>query len=148
MSLPVLNNESVTLCGPCGGACCKSMPGSAMPEDFGAPNRDVMRERISAALASGRWAIDWYEGDPTDGDADSADYMRPATKGKEGRKRDGSWGGACTFHGPMGCALAFEARPWECRMLEPSAGKTCALSTGKSHVAIAWMPYADILGDM
>jgi hypothetical protein len=64
--LIVLNNENPAICAPCGGQCCKHMPGAASPEDFGAPDREAMRDRLRTAFDSGLWAIDWWEGDPRD----------------------------------------------------------------------------------
>lgn len=136
-------------CGSCGGACCKQLPGIASPDDFGAPDRDEMRMRLKTAFDSGRWAIDWWEGDPRDGrdELDSARYVRPATKWREGRVRDASWGGACTFFGAVGCELAADERPLGCRSLEPAANhKDCIPHDGdKRDMAIAWLPYLDLL---
>lgn len=154
VALPVVPNaEAAAVCRECGGGCCKSMPGIAAPEDFGAPDLDVMRERISAALATGRWAIDWWEGDPTDGDLDCVEYIRPAVMMHEGRLRHPSWGGRCTFLGPSGCTLQHDDRPHNCRALVPNPEfktESCVMPPGlqKQDYAIAWMPYADLLGDM
>lgn len=143
--LPVLNSyERPDLCAPCGGSCCKQMPGSATPEDFGAPDRAVMVTRIRSALASGLWSIDWWEGD-LDGH-DSPNYLRPATVSGRGRIFDPSWGGACVFHREDGCAI-FPSRPSGCRGLEPnkdSHGCTPRHS-GKQDCIRAWAEYQDEL---
>jgi hypothetical protein len=144
-------NENPTLCSSCGGKCCKQMPGITHPEDWGLPSDT---SRLEAALNSGRWAIDWWEGDPenTTGDymkdnVDRAFYVRPATQGNEGLLMDASWGGACTFHSEIGCTLSTNDRPKECRDLKPAEGGSCSMTTEftKRNAAIAWLPYNDFL---
>lgn len=137
------------VCGPCGGACCKQMPGAAMPEDFGAPDRRRMEQMLTDRLASGRWAIDWWEGDPRPGknDLDRGYFVRPATAARRGRIFDPSWGGACTFHGPSGCEI-FADRPSGCRGLRPASdypGGCTVMHSDKVDAAIAWIPYHRIL---
>jgi Fe-S-cluster containining protein len=159
-SLPVLTNESAAICGPCGGKCCKGMPGIFSPEDLGAPNRAAMRERITGMLRTGSYAIDWWDGDPRPGkDYDDADYLssvefvRPAVKGHEGVLRHPSWGGACTFLGPTGCAHTFENRPSNCRELVPNPKGpkgSCKMPEGldKQAYVLMWLPYADLLDEI
>lgn len=154
-SLPIFNDrrEDAAACGPCGGKCCKSMPGIATPEDFGAPDRDVMQSRLREALSSGRWAIDWWEGDPRpDSHAlDAAYFVRPATWDKRGTLYDPSWGGRCTFLGVKGCELEYDARPRNCRALIPRPGTSCVETdedggrVNKDRYAIAWIPYIGLL---
>lgn len=154
-SLPVLVDrfEDASKCGPCGGKCCRLMPGIAVPEDFGAPDRDTMRSRLRAAFETKRWAIDWWEGDPREGSnaLDSAEFVRPATRGKEGTLFDPSWGGTCTFLGPKGCELAHDDRPRNCRGLVPNHPNSCAEehSDGerveKVDYVLAWIPYLGLL---
>lgn len=131
-------------CSACGGRCCKTMPGCAYPEDFG-----QALEKLDSALASGRWAIDWWEGDPRPGkdEMSKAYFVRPAVKGHEGRIYHGAWGGECTFLGPYGCELASDERPRECRHLEPLPEGVCEMhgDCGKQSAAIAWIPHAEAL---
>jgi Fe-S-cluster containining protein len=143
--------ENKTLCAECGGVCCKALPGGTFPEDFGMPDE----ARLQAALASGRYAIDWWEGDVTGGERGQTYFVRPAVKGSEGELRDPAWGGTCTFfiHG-TGCELAFSDRPYECRFLEPMPlvdGRPkcrmdypCGVPCKKAS-AIAWVPYQYLL---
>ena len=159
-SLPVLTNEDAKTCGACGGKCCKGMPGILAPEDVGAPDRDVMRARLVEMLSSGRYAIDWWEGDPRRkaerGDDDylgSVDYVRPAVKGYEGQLEHPSWGGECTFLRPDGCSMSFAERPHNCRELVPSAEwarNGCKLTgdLDKRAYVLMWLPYADLLTDI
>lgn len=147
----LFDSQDATACTACGGACCKAMPGGSHPNDWGAPNVAEMERRIAAALGSGRYAIDWWEGDPRgleEGDlgyVSQGFYIRPATKGKEGRVYDASWGGECTFLMPTGCTLAHDARPLECRTLEPRYPYRCEQHHGKHATAVAWIEYHSLL---
>lgn len=152
-SIITFDTQDSTACAACGGACCKSMPGGTHPDDWGAPNTSIMFDRLVVALSSGLWSIDWWEGDPRgleEGDAGYVSqglYVRPATKGDEGRTFHASWGGECTFLTPAGCTLAHDARPLECRALEPKYPMRCEQHHGKNLTATAWIPYHDILLD-
>ena len=100
------------------------MPGIAHPSQFGLPKT----EKLVASLASGLWAIDWWEGDPRaegveeKGSIRCGWYVRPSTMGNEGRLYDPSWGGRCVFHTDTGCSLAREQMPWSCLTLKPQSG--------------------------
>ena len=136
-------------CSECGGSCCKSFPGAAMPRDFGAPDVAVMRYRIASALASRRWSVDWWE------DTSPQPFIRPATVAGFGKLRDPSWGGTCTFHGPNGCTI-FPSRPSGCRGLKPDVkggeGRkiyTCLPKhSTKEQAKRAWKPYAAMLWEL
>ena len=114
------------------------MPGAAYPSDFG---HDF--QKVKEAIDSGRWCVDWWEGDVADGDRDRTFYVRPATKGNEGLTHDPSWGGECVFLGEKGCVLSSEERPTECRHLVPNPKFRCVLEgiVGKKGAAIAWLPF-------
>ncbi len=134
-------------CAPCGGKCCETCPGSTSPEDWGAPDLAVMEVRLRAAFATGRWAVDQWDGDAHHTDSalrHNVFYVRAATKGQErldepfdrlvepvdddddlitlAARRMVRPRFPCTFHSPTGCELAFEARPIECRALKPRSG--------------------------
>jgi len=64
------------------------------------------------ALASGRWTLDWWEGQTP-----APYFVRPAIKGHEGRLFHLGCGGECTFLGPGGCEL--RRHPLQCRLLRP-----------------------------
>ena len=111
------------VCKKCGGRCCQRMPGSCLPADF---NKDMVM--VKAALVSGRYCIDWWEGDPRKGrnSLSRAYYIRPAGKGKEGQLTDPTWGNiACTFLTDEGCILEPDERPAGCRLLEPVKKEDC-----------------------
>lgn len=135
--------EPGKLCASCG-KCCKSLPGAHLPDDFGID----MLEQVRAALASGRYAIDWWEGDVIeDGDLSSVMFLRPATKGKEGVVYDPSWGGECTFLTDTGCSLHRSKMPAECKALRPTRTPDgdCPSELDKEAAARAWRPYQSLL---
>ena len=135
--------EPSAACKTCG-QCCKSLPGAHVPDDFGL---DLI-ESVRAKLASGRYALDWWEGDVAESrELDSVLYLRPATKRLEGKVFDGSWGGECTFLTPSGCSLARPDMPAECKALRPRSSRKgdCPSTFGKQEVALAWRPYQSLL---
>lgn len=139
-----MNNEffiNIPLCTECGGRCCKRMPGTAYPSDFNSP------EEIKKAIESGKYAIDWWEGDPGDGDLRKAYFVRPSTKDKIGKIYDATWGGECTFLTKKGCKLKPNKRPKECRDLEPKPDFDCVMhnETCKQKACIAWRKHFDLL---
>ena len=125
------------LCKKCGGKCCQELPGCCLPEDF-----DNDENKVKAALKSGNYAIDWWEGD------EPLYFVRPATKlGKEKECLfDPSWGGECIFFTQdIGCALPYEQRPSGCRLLEPvESGKCISHGAGKWEAALAWKGYHEM----
>ncbi len=134
------------MCIECGGTCCKTIPGACFPSDFDLPGNYT---KLDAALQSGKFCIDWWEGDPRP-DLDEHVYgyfVRPATKGMEGKRHDASWGGVCTFLSDTGCVLAENDRPLNCQYLEPNIGGDCIChdNKNKQNAAIAWLPYCDVL---
>lgn len=150
-------------CAPCGGKCCAQVPGSTSPEDWGAPDLDAMRSRIAEALASGRWTVDrWYAEYHRDAPLDhDVLFVRPARKGWEGFRFDEleepAWtrfllrpmAHPCTFHSASGCELGADARPLECRTLEPMpSGTACKQHGGaKMDRALEWAAYQSVLPD-
>lgn len=137
-----MNFENMKICAVCGGKCCKRMPGICFPEDF-----DNDQSKIKAAIDSGRYCVDWFENFD-----DQGYYVRPATVGNEGKKRDPSWGGQCTFLTSHGCKLDHDNRPIECRMLEPVAEDGCKVHldrdnmTAKEYASKQWADYQGFLG--
>lgn len=82
------------------------------------------------------------------GYVDQGFYVRPATKGDEGRTYHASWGGECTFLKETGCSLSHNERPLECRTLEPKYPLRCEQHHGKHATAIAWLPYHTLLEEL
>lgn len=133
------------VCAACGGKCCRSMPGEAFPEDFEGGSYDA----VLAALKTGNWAVDWWEGDPREGSYElrRGYYLRPRTIGAHDIL-DPSWGGPCVFWMPStGCELEPKDRPRSCRELEPVAGGGCVIhdGSGKHAAALAWLPFTDVI---
>ena len=139
--------ENKKICSACGGQCCNTLPGACFPSDFNLPG-DI--SFLETALKTGRWAIDWWEGDPRQGGNEYSRgfFVRPAIKGQEGKMFDGSWGGVCTFLKNDCCALDADKRPSNCRNLEPKESGCITHDDSKRGAAIAWIPYYKILEDM
>lgn len=133
--------ENKELCSKCGGKCCKNMPGAAYPEDFG---NDT--QAIKKAIKSGKWAIDWWEGDPGDGKPEEAYFVRPAIKGIKEIYHP-AWGGECVFLTKKGCSLHPEKRPKNCRLVEPAPDGFCKThkNVGKQDAALQWRPFYELL---
>jgi Fe-S-cluster containining protein len=140
--------ENMGVCAKCGGMCCKEMPGVTSPEQWGIP---LDEERVRKALRSGKWAVDWWEGDPRglgyeDSGAVSIGYfIRPAVVGGGRGIFDPTWGGRCVFLRENGCELPENDRPLGCKLLEPNASNPgkCKMhgEFSKKEAAIAWLPY-------
>lgn len=131
------------ICAACGGKCCKRLPGAVYPSDI----EPTTAGAIATLLKTGKYVVDWWEGDPRGLSWDNPDrvdvgyFIRPATVGCT-RIEDPSWGGICTFLGTRGCKLEFGSRPLGCRMLEPRADKDCEChGFDKLHATMAWLPY-------
>lgn len=145
-----MSTENRKVCAACGGKCCKHVPGGVYPHQVPAGGiRDLL---------SGRYVIDWLDGDPRDNHNEFGRgyFIRPATKGAEHRRTDPSWGGVCTFLGPEGCELSEHERPFGCVDLipgDPSVEGSCRprmerYSYGcndKQRCAIAWVERIDEL---
>ena len=151
--------ENKSLCKACDGVCCKRYAGCIWPDEFA--NWDELVE----GLASGVLAIDQWEGDPRyeetpDYDDRPDDYLsccrfiRPAHKPGTGTTAwrqpqevydHQSYGGECVhFVEGLGCRLAWDARPVQCRMLKPMPkGDGCEIQGEytKQDAALAWLPY-------
>ena len=110
------DKENRSICAACIRKCCERYPGTAFPKDFGTKRADVLAA-VRAAIETGHYCFDWWEGDLLGGDAGRYRtlFVRPATKNRIGVVEDPSWGGACTFLSVEGCALDFEKRPYGCR---------------------------------
>jgi len=137
--------EDKAICAACGGKLgCKTMPCAAFPADFGKTHSAILRG-VRAALKTGNWSIDWWEGDPREGKNERACgyFVRPATVKGRGVHFDPSWGGTCVFLKTDGCALPFEKRPEQGRMLQPTAQGECPPPPEypKDKCAIAWQDY-------
>lgn len=142
-----------SICSACQGKCCKSNPGCTFPEDFGLPGDKIT---LLAALFSGTFCIDYWEGDlPDEENGDLIAYfIRPSIKGHEGKLNHAGWGGECNLLTPLGCSLANKERPTECRHLIPNAkdSRLCKLDNkeifGKVAACVAWLPYNDLLEEL
>lgn len=134
--------ENKKICSKCGGECCKTLPGSAHPDDFDMENGP---SKLIAALNSGKWCFDYWEGDARKGEHFylRTYFVRPAIKGLEGEVIDATWGGECTFLTESGCSIKnIEDRPHECRFLEPLKRQNCIQhGNTKCENSVAWLKY-------
>lgn len=143
------------ICTKCSSKCCKQMPGETVPDDFTCNGEDLPTA-ILQALESGKWVIDWWEGDPRDFDDDNPEYIssgyyvRPRAKNDRTGNFCPSWSGECVFLSKDGCTLAPEDRPTSCRLLEPKQDGNCIMHDGggKHAAAMAWLPYWEMLHNM
>lgn len=132
---------SAEACRKCNGVCCKALPGMAVPEDFGG---DLL-ESLTKAFKTGKWAIDWWEGDlPVEYNGDRGYHVRPKVKNVD-NLFDPSCGGVCTFFtSGAGCSLSLLDRPAVCRSLELIDGSTCNQhGADKEWASVLWVPYHD-----
>ena len=141
MKLQVLEFVS-DKCAPCGGKCCKSYPGTAIPKDFGDSREEVIR-KVRKLVVEGDWTLDCWE---EDRQAPRTLFVRPATVGAEKYTFDASYGGRCTFlNDEFGCVLARKEMPSQCRSLDPDNG---CKGMGKLEAALAWEDYQDFLRNL
>jgi hypothetical protein len=146
INLPVFKSNP-EVCGECGGKCCQNLPGAAHPEQFGAPDKNIMLNNIVKALKSGRWVLDYYtfglDSSKIENIVDIK-YMRPKTP-DDRQFLSSNWPrGKCTFHTDKGCELTDEERPIECKTLEPGI-KECKQHGKRKDIANEWKPYQDIV---
>jgi len=133
-------------CASCG-QCCKRMPGNISPEQL-QPDVEANLRRL---LATGNYAIDWWEGDPRGGPflksgIGKAHFLRPRHKSRPGKIFDPSWGDSpCVFLSDNGCILPRSQRPKECLEMVPVRGGACLSTFPKQRAAIAWLPFNDML---
>ena len=141
LKLPVVSVpdsfERRDLCAPCGGKCCSKHAGAAMPSDFGSTRAEILA-RLTAALSTGNWAIDWWDGDPRPMryELGQAYYVRPRHVNTEALW-DPTYGGhACVFHSADGCQI-FDERPSGCRGLKPGNPDCTVQHSSKQEACIA-----------
>lgn len=142
------DNRNPSICMRCTSVCCKNAPGIVWPMDLATDSAGLIAA-VTEKLGTGRYALDWWEGDIKPGGRMSrVMYLRPAVVGKEGRIEDPSWGGTCTFLTPGGCALSWNERPTGCKALVPSLADDCGDTvidgvnyTSKEDAVLAWRPY-------
>jgi hypothetical protein len=123
----VPNVQKPETCSTCGGKCCNQNPGITHPNQWG-NNKDDRIINIADALSTGKWAVDWWEGDIDDDPTitpilNQIYYIRPVIYGYEGEVKHPSWGGKCTMLGDKGCELDHDNRPTECQSLIPNKEK-------------------------
>lgn len=139
------DNRNPSICGPCGGQCCKKMPGIVHPDDI-----EISEENLTRLIAEEGYAIDCWENNPFDDNRDIGRvyYLRPRTIKAKDKVFDYSWGGQCINLGDNGCELDWIVRPAQCRALVPKENHGCFFEThqfSKRELAKAWYPHNDLL---
>ena len=146
-------NLAPNICIPCGGACCKMNPGITTPEQWGV-STEIRVDNLRSALASGRYAVDWWEGDTEPGGSlDEVYFVRPAVKGETNVFHGAGRNRVCTFFEQAnGCTLPAAQRPDMCLAVVPAAIGKCDVTgpftheNAKGDYAHHWRPYqAEIL---
>lgn len=136
----VVLNEASDVCGPCGGKCCKRSPGFSVPEDWGWPDAEAMKVRLTEALRSGKYTIEyWMFEDMAVRPAAQDDYdvvTNPISDDDSWLARHNYEGaGRCLLLTETGCSLAFDDRPFQCRITEPNAMNPGDCRPAKEHRA-------------
>jgi Fe-S-cluster containining protein len=149
----ILPNERPARCAECGGQCCNTRPGLEAPERFLEAENPV--SALAEALASGEWVlvthlgVPWVDGVPPPESERRRIlyYPRPATVRERGTGRADTDPSAspCVFLGRTGCRLDFEARPRQCRSLEPAVDFDCQADFGRLEAALAWRPHQGLV---
>lgn len=151
---PMPGNYNYEMCSACKGRCCKHMAGIYHPDDLKSEG-SITVELITTLLDTGKFSIDWWEGDIEEKELRSRTYyLRP--RHKDANAIDGSWGGTCiNWSESKGCALPETKRPYVCRMLMPERKNdkyTCHIphkdKGDKKTIVRSWLPYQDILGQV
>ena len=146
-------NEDKEICSACGGRCCAMMPGEYHPHDFLITEDKINWKTIKELLEKGEAQIDWWEGDPRDDVTDEeykdqSYYLRPtALDYKKDKVFSPTYGGRCIHLSRNGCKLKFWSRPYQCKMLKPTAAlkENCESPISKKDIAIAWLSYGEKL---
>lgn len=137
----ISNNENSNACQQCGGYCCKQCAGLMLPNQF--DHNDLVNS-IVQKINSGKYCIDWWEGDigPTN-ILSQIYFIRPSHKNKIGEIKDPSWGGECVFLTENGCQLSFDSRPYQCKALVPKDDNTRCHGIIKEKLIPIWRKYQD-----
>lgn len=155
------NNEAPDHCGLCKGQCCKNLAGSYTPEDIGT----ITPEHILDLLNTGKYAIDWWDGDARFTLVDTSRYynlsrtyyLRPRHRNLPAIAKLNDPDHApstCINLTPKGCSLSFKERPYQCKALIPNFNKetnepNCMIKrddmASRQDIAIMWVPYQKVL---
>lgn len=143
---PPANNENLSLCAQCGGACCRTQPGIDHPERFLAAADPT--GLLASLLADHNWVLSLHPWrDEESGDWLALYYPRPAKNSELATNSQLALDDTspCVFLTPTGCRLTFAERPYLCQTLEPMAEDACHSPWGKRDAAIAWRPHQELI---
>jgi Fe-S-cluster containining protein len=141
----IIENQNPDICGPCGGKCCKKLPGIVHPYDI-----EMSEEYLTHLITEKGYQIDCWESNPFDDGREIGQvfYLRPQTINARNEVFNFSWGGQCVFLEDTGCTLSWGERPAQCRALVPKANNMCSNDDpkmSKKELAKAWFPHSEFL---
>ena len=140
------NNEDLTTCATCGGACCRTQPGVDHPARFLAAADPAAM--LAELLADHNWVLSLHPWrDEQTGVWAALYYPRPSLTGEQAAQSTLALAdsGECVFLAPDGCRLSFTERPYLCQVLEPRPDDTCSAPWSKRDAAIAWRPHQELV---
>lgn len=150
----VSSNENSSACTPCGGKCCKGIPGVFHPDDLFSNMSDLeIKNKMISMLETGDFVIT----DDEIPDNKSKYTVRVQAIAPRGGNRHSGWfamgnWGTCSKLTDVGCSLSSEDRPRECRALIPSplGQSKCKpeASFDRQDLLTEWVIYEDIVQEI
>jgi len=126
-----IKNENKDICTPCGGLCCKSTPGSYMPQQIlnGEINQfEVVNKMMDDGLVIINQIDIYPDSNVVIGRTRSFMIIQPATeitKKWSTMTSNGDNFGKCVHLTTTGCSMRFDERPYVCQQLIPLEGGEC-----------------------
>jgi Fe-S-cluster containining protein len=147
-------NENASACTPCGGQCCKGMPGIYHPDDLFSNMSDVeIKNKMITMLESGTIVFT----DNEISDSRGKYSIRVESLVPRAGNRTKNWYqpfnyGQCINLGDTGCTLSSDERPRECRALVPSpeGASKCKPEAGfdREDLLNEWTIYEEIVQEV
>lgn len=129
------NTENASLCTPCGGKCCKNLPGGCTPFDF----KDLSYNGIRALIEGGTYQVDYIK------ENDCIVYfIRPRTIPDKDKYLAASFYGQCVLLTDKGCQLSYAERPTQCKTLIPLK-LGCQQKMEKIELAKTWRDFQNVI---
>jgi len=152
-----IQNENKDICTPCGGQCCKSSPGSFMPNQI-LKGQTNQFEIIDKMMDDGLVVINQIDIYPDSDTLVAPDYsflvLQPTTSISKQWSTKTSRGdnfGQCVNLTETGCSLRFDERPYVCQQLIPVEGGKCHYDPNVNldeKLYEAWLPHQQFLNDL
>lgn len=152
-----IQNENKDICTPCGGQCCKSTPGTFMPNQI-LKGQSNQFEIINKMMDDGLIVINQIDVYNKDQPIAKLSYsflvLQPATSISKKWSTKTSRGdnfGTCVNLTEKGCSLRFDERPYVCQQLIPIEGGKCHYDPKVNideKLFKAWEPHQQFLNDL